>query len=114
AFDIELLLKTELRRCNSIAKVPVAWIDSEAASTTTELEPYLPMLKSIVGMYRKYLLPNPSSDKYASFIEGLDKTSWGRLLENIPVEITDREPLEFSEYSGVQVGDLKAIIDVGT
>ena len=37
AFDIELLMKTELRRAQSIVKVPVAWIDSEAGSTTTEI-----------------------------------------------------------------------------
>jgi hypothetical protein len=33
AFDIEMLLRTETRRPGSVRKVPVAWIDSEAAST---------------------------------------------------------------------------------
>ncbi|UCH30200.1 MAG: glycosyltransferase, partial [Myxococcales bacterium] len=40
AFDIELLLRTVLERPGSIERVPIAWIDSEAASTTKELQPY--------------------------------------------------------------------------
>jgi hypothetical protein len=110
AFDIELLLKTELRNPDSIVKVPVAWIDSDAASTTTDLQPYLPMLKSIAAMYRKYLPPNPVSEQFAAFIEALDDKDWNRLLENIPSEITSREPLEFSGFSGVQVADFEGIL----
>lgn len=52
ALDVELLIKTELRRPGSISRVPIAWIDSEAASTTPEFDPYLGMLKSIATMYR--------------------------------------------------------------
>ncbi len=40
AFDIELLIRTELRRPGSIHKVPVAWIDSEAESATTDIGPH--------------------------------------------------------------------------
>ncbi len=58
AFDIELLLKTELLEHQSIEKVAIAWIDSEAASTTTDIQPYLPMLKAITFMREKYLAPN--------------------------------------------------------
>ena len=47
AFDIELLLKTELVEKNSVIKIPIAWIDSDLATTTTDLQPYLPMLQSI-------------------------------------------------------------------
>ena len=56
AFDIELLLKTVLLQPQGITKVPIAWIDSEEASTTTDIQPYLPMLKSIAKMYRKYII----------------------------------------------------------
>ena len=54
AFDIELLLRSLLIRENSVQKIPIAWIDSEAASTTTDLQPYLAMLKAISAMGKKY------------------------------------------------------------
>ncbi len=105
AFDIELLLKTELIRKNAIAKVPVAWIDSEAASTTTDLQPYLPMLQSIVEMYRKYLQGTPGANEFADFIESLNQASFDQILHNIPREIANREPYEFSGFDGVKVRD---------
>lgn len=69
AFDVELLIKTELNRRGSIARVPIAWIDSEAGSTTAEFDPYLSMLKSIAGMYRRYLPATPESDEAAERVE---------------------------------------------
>ena len=107
AFDIELLLHTELIQTNSIAKVPIAWIDSEAASTTTDLQPYLPMLQAIVKMYRKYLPPLPEADEFAVFIESLTSETFNRLLNNIPGSITKRKPYEFSEFDSVKPGDLR-------
>ncbi len=112
AFDIELLLRTSLIDENGIAKIGVAWIDSEAASTTTEIRPYLPMLKSIVKMYRKYLPENEESEEYAKFIEELSEENFSDLLERIPQEIQIREPLEFTEYNEVKAPDLKASIDL--
>ena len=79
AFDIELLLKAELNRKNAIAKVPIVWIDSEAASTTTELQPYLTMLKAIAKIYRKYLPPDDIAEEYAGFIESMDESNWHKL-----------------------------------
>ncbi len=110
AFDIELLLKTELRRKFSIVNAPIAWIDSEAASTTTDLQPYLSMLKSMVKMYRQYLPPNPEPEAFAQFIEGLDEACWSKLVDNVPPDIANREPVSFSDYSGVKVADLQAIL----
>jgi len=69
AFDVELLVKTELRRPGSIARVPIAWIDSEAASTTPEFDPYLGMLKSIGAMYRRYLPSEPGAEEVAELVE---------------------------------------------
>ncbi len=106
AFDIELLLKTELLQNNSISKVPIAWIDSEEASTTTDLRPYLPMLRSIVKMYKKYLPSNPTADEFAAFIESLDEISFNRIIDNIPQAILEREPYEFTDFDGVSVADL--------
>lgn len=69
AFDVELLIKTELRRPRSVERVPIAWIDSEAASTTPEFDPYLGMLKSIAAMYRRYLPPSAEADEVAERVE---------------------------------------------
>jgi len=107
AFDIELLIRTVQNRPDSILKVPVAWLDSEALSTTTDLQPYLPMLQAMVGMYRHYLEPDPDADGFAFFVEDLDEDSWARLVDNIPVAITQREPAEFGGFSGVSADDLR-------
>ena len=109
AFDIELLLKTELLQNKPISKVPIAWIDSEEASTTTDLQPYLPMLQSIVKMYKKYLPSNPTADEFAAFIESLDEISFNQIVENIPSEILEKEPYEFTDFDGVSVADLKPV-----
>ena len=68
AFDVELLIKTELRRPGSIARVPIAWIDSDVASTTPEFDPYLGMLKNIAAMYRLYLPSEPGADEVAELV----------------------------------------------
>ncbi len=105
AFDIELLLRTELLQKNSIVKVPIAWIDSEAASTTTDLQPYLSMLQSIVKMYRKYFPENDVSNEFAAFIQSLNQDKFDEVLQNIPQEIIKREPYEFSTFDKVKVED---------
>ena len=106
AFDIELLIRSALIEQNTIAKVPIAWIDSEAASTTTDLQPYLPMLKTIARMYSRYLEANPRSDEFAAYIEGLTEEDFRILLEQIPEAIIRREPAEFNEFKGVKAADL--------
>lgn len=94
AFDIELLLKTEQQAPGSTRVLPIAWIDSEAASTTTDLEPYLSMLQSIVAMYRKYLPREEQSEPFARLIESLTQESWHHLTEHAPTEIADSDPAE--------------------
>jgi len=106
AFDIELLLKTENIKNKSIHKAPVAWIDSEAESTTTDIQPYLPMLKSISRMYGAYSVSNTQSDEFSRFFDTIDKEKWQAILENIPVEITSRDPAEFSVYDKIKTSDL--------
>ncbi|NNF33746.1 MAG: hypothetical protein HKN68_06540 [Saprospiraceae bacterium] len=107
AFDIELLLKTQQHHEGSIFKVPIAWIDSEAASTTTDIQPYLPMLKAIVKMNKAYFPNDSESNEFVPFIESLNPESFNHLLDHIPEKITSREPKEFTEYDGVRVNDLK-------
>ena len=110
AFDIELLVKTQLRRPDSIVKVPIAWIDSDALSTTTDLQPYLGMLKSMVAMYRRYLPSNPASSAFADFITSLSKEEWDELVAHVPEPIASREPYTFSAFDGVTVADFESIL----
>ena len=110
AIDIELLLKTELSNKKSIAKVGIAWIDSEAESTTTDIQPYLPMLKSISKMYRKYTGINKESESFSDFIDSLSTEQWDKLVEKIPKSIAEREPLEFELFDDVKVSDLKILL----
>ena len=107
AFDIELLLRTALGAQDRITKVPLAWIDSEEASTTTDIQPYLPMLRAIASMYRTYLPPEEAREEFAAFIEGLDDESFDRLVSRIPSAIVDREPFEFADFDGVTPEDLR-------
>ncbi|MCE2613670.1 hypothetical protein LVD13_11865 [Flavobacteriaceae bacterium D16] len=107
AFDIELLLRTSLLKKGNIIKVPIAWIDSEAASTTTDLQPYLPMLKSIAKMYRKYFPKEDRAEEFAALIKSMDDDDFAKLLENIPEEIRDRQPREFTTFDKVKASDLK-------
>ncbi len=110
AFDIELLLKTELLRHHSIAKVAIAWYDSEAASTTTDLQPYLSMLQATAAMYRKYLPANPVSDEFADFIENMNETQWQKLVQKVPKKIAEGDPSDFHKFDEVKVHQLKKII----
>jgi len=106
AFDIELLLRTELRRPGAIRKVPVAWIDSEAASTTTDLQPYLPMLQTMVAMYRCYLPADDTAEAFSDLIESLDQDAFDRLVDHVPDEIASREPHTFGDWQDVDAGTL--------
>jgi hypothetical protein len=108
AFDIEFLLRVQLDSPGSITRVPVAWIDSTAESTTTELEPYLPMLQAVVRLYREHLPFGQGAESFAQLVESLDRDSFRRLLDAVPDEIRSREPREFDRYAGVSAADLAA------
>ncbi len=91
AFDIELLLRVEQNLGRAVADVPIAWIDSEAASTTTELEPYLPMLRSVSGLYRALCPPRDVSDRFADAIESMSEADWRHAVDELapPLETVD-------------------------
>jgi len=109
AFDIELLLRTEIARSGSIQKCAIAWIDSEAASTTTSLQPYLSMLQQMAKMYRAYLQPTDKATAFADLIDALDDERWDRLCENVPAGIADREPAEFGRWAEISPTELLAV-----
>lgn len=106
AFDIELLLKTNLIKHNGVDKTGIAWIDSEEESTTKELQSYLPMLKAIVKMYKKYCIKNPNSDEFAAFVESLTDEEFNNILANVPKPILKKKPFKFTKYDKVKVADL--------
>jgi hypothetical protein len=106
SFDIEFLLRVQLEHPEAIAKVPIAWIDSEAESTTADLEPYLPMLQSVTGLYRSELPTAAESEPFARLIERLDPDSFRELTANIPEDIANREPMEFDDFDGVSALEL--------
>lgn len=110
AFDIELLLKCALRSPDSIAKVPVAWVDSEDASTTTDLEPYLDMLQAVAKMYRHYSEPSDRPEAFARLVESMDQDDWQKMVASVPAAIVDREPHEYSSWAGTSADDLRDII----
>ncbi len=72
-------------------------IDSEAESTTAQLNPYLTMLKGIAKMYKRYLPYNEKSEKLANFLNCLDENDWKKLVDNIPAKNIGRKVNDF-EY----------------
>lgn len=113
AFDIELLLRTETLHPGSIARVPIVWVDSDEASTTTDLAPYLYMLKAAARMYRAHPLSAPESDALAGFIEGLSPADWQRLVRVIPSEIGDEDPKRFGHDRPLGPEDLERLLSGG-
>ena len=111
AFDIELLLKTDILKRASIEKVPTAWTDCKEASTTTDLHPYLDMLKSIAKMYHKYLPAGAVSHKFAFFIKALTKEQWDILVENVPEGIRIKSAVHYDIFSEVTVEDFEEILN---
>ena len=102
AFDIELLLLAERDTNARVPRIPVAWIDSEEASTTVDLQPYLTMLQSVAALARHHRVADPESEAFIRFVEDLDEPAWQRLQERIPDAIVGAEPLEL-ESRGVVV-----------
>ncbi len=110
SFDLELLLRSRLAGEGALTKVPIAWIDSEEASTTTDLDPYLSMLRSIVGLYREHLPANENADGFAELIDRLDPSTFYGIVDQLPSELSEREPREFEEYGGVTAKQLGRVV----
>ena len=107
AFDIELLLNVQLANPGSIEKVGIAWIDSDAQSTTADLEPYLDMLGMVVRFYRNYLAGNAQADGFAQLIEALDQDAFDGLMASLPGAIADADPATFGDFEGVSAAELR-------
>lgn len=107
SFDVELLLRTELKRSNSIAQIPIAWIDSDEASTTKDLEPYVPMLNRMIDFYEHYLPKHQEAEDFKAFIKELTDESWDKLINNIPNEIKSWDPVEDIQFNEVSTDQLR-------
>jgi len=107
SFDVELLLRTELKSPNSIAQIPIAWMDSDEASTTKDLEPYVPMLNRMVDFYEYYLPSNPEAENFKTFIQDLTEEAWEHLIRNIPVAIKKWDPIEDVQFNQVSSDQLR-------
>ncbi len=114
AFDIELLLRTVLMDKNAVEIVPIVWIDSDEASTTKALSPYLSMLKQVARMQEKYTRPTEEARAFAEFVLGLDENQFHYLLEHIPEVIKETDPKEFHKLKAIGPEDLQKIINSRT
>lgn len=108
AFDIELMLKTHLRRENSLGQCGIAWIDSEAESQSGDTENYVALLRAIATIYHAYLPADTWRDEFADFVSGLSVDSFEKLLDNCPKGIATRDAADFATYKGVSSADLAA------
>jgi hypothetical protein len=111
AFDLELILKTDLLKRLSVDKIPIAWIDSDDESTTTDIRPYLPMLKSIAKMYHKYLPANAEAHQFAFFIKDMTEHQWSILVENVPEGIQIKSAIHYDIYDEIKVRDFEEILE---
>lgn len=109
SFDVELLLRTELKRPNSIAQIPIAWMDSDEASTTKDLEPYVPMLNRMVDFYEHYLPKHPEAEDFKLFIRELTDETWDRLIHQIPDAIKEWDPITAIEFNAISTSRLKKL-----
>jgi hypothetical protein len=92
AFDLEFLLRCELTRRRSVAKVPIAWVDSEAASNLNTLSPYLEMLQGTARLSREYLGERPVTQAFASVIDALDEHAWERAIDRFGPRLEGVDP----------------------
>ncbi len=99
AFDIELLLLTDAAG-GAIDRFPVAWIDSEAASTTDD-GIYLTMLKAVATMYRGHDRHADQAEAFVELVEEMSPEAWHRLLDNAPMTLLDHDPTEFDELGPI-------------
>ncbi len=110
-FDIELLIKTDILKRESITKVPILWIDSETEDTLVEPQYYVDMLKGVSKMYFKYLLPNSYSHSFVFFIKSLDAKKWETLVNHVPEGIMIKSAIHYDRYDEIKVPVFEKILE---
>ena len=92
ATDFELLANCENRSPRSIDAVPIAWIDSPAASTTTAEDPYLSMLRSIEKLSRTCFFRTQEAEAFARMISSLTQAGWQTAVETVGPQLQNIPP----------------------
>ena len=111
AFDMEILLRTELLQPGSIVKSGIIWIDSAEETTTSDTDRYLYMLKAIVKMYEQYLPKNPVSDSFSQLISIIERDDWDILIKAIPIEITKGDAVSFGHLQSITARYFRHVLE---
>ena len=109
AFDVELLLMSELMKRRSIAEVPIAWIDSDVASNTKATSTHLSMLRSIVSLSRSLENRRTSCEAFSAVIEGLDDSAWDQAVKRFGPALDDLDTALDKDDPWIAPTDLLAL-----
>ena len=106
AFDLELLLRSELLCRRSVQPVPIAWIDSEASSNTASTSVHLSMLRRVVSLARETESTKPSSEAFAKAIDALDEERWQSAIDEFGPKLEALDPRLDTEVLPIRPADL--------
>lgn len=109
AFDLELLLRSELLCRRSVSPVPIAWIDSEASSNTASTSIHLAMLRRVVSLVRESESVQPSAEAFAKAIDVLDEERWQSAIEQFGPKLEDIDPRLDTEVLPIRPADLISV-----
>lgn len=110
SFDVELMLRAELKQHGLIEQIPIAWCDSEEASTTPGLSVYVQMLHKMINFYEHYLPEHPEAEDFKVFLRELDEDSWNQIVLNLPDSLKTWKPSNNIEFNEVSANDLRKCI----
>lgn len=109
AFDFELLALCERSWRASVQPVPIAWIDSPAASTTVERDPYLGMLQSFERISRSQLGRPAPAAPLADIIQSFTEATWAQAVERIAPRLCGIPPHLESVQPRITATDLAVL-----
>ncbi|MEM9174575.1 MAG: hypothetical protein AAGC67_05025 [Myxococcota bacterium] len=106
AFDLELLLRSELICRRSVTPVPIAWIDSEDSSNTASTSIHLSMLRRVVSLARSSEASRASTEAFAKAIDSLDEERWQSAIEQFGARLESIDPRLDGEVLPIRPADL--------
>jgi hypothetical protein len=109
AFDLELLLRSELLCRRSITPVPIAWIDSEASSNTASTSVHLAMLRRVVSIVRESESARPTAEAFAKAIDALDEERWQSAIDQFGPKLEGIDPRLDTEVAPIGPADLISV-----
>lgn len=92
AFDLELLMRSELLVRRSVAAVPIAWIDSEASSNTASTSVHLEMLRRVVALSRSIEGRRRAGEDFAKVVDSLCEARWQSAIEQFGSRLEACDP----------------------